>query len=192
MPQTRQARDTADDLQGHYAGFVSRAIALLIDYAIIVVTSVIMLAAVSIFFNLPTVHGFIQWLDSWLPGSQRLFELPSRPLFGASFISLCYLLYFVFFLSTTGQTIGKAVLGLRVVTLKGARVGVKRALIRTVCYAVSLAPLGLGFLWVLGHDQRQAWHDRIARTYVLYVWEARYEENFLRSAVYRLTRKHNP
>jgi alpha-D-ribose 1-methylphosphonate 5-triphosphate synthase subunit PhnG len=49
--------------------------------------------------------------------------------------------------------------------------------------------LGLGFLWVLGEDRRRAWHDRIAHTYVLYVWDARYEENFLRNAVYQLTKK---
>jgi len=31
MPQARQARDTADDLKGHYDSFVSRAMALVID-----------------------------------------------------------------------------------------------------------------------------------------------------------------
>jgi hypothetical protein len=54
---------------------------------------------------------------------------------------------------------------------------------------LSLAPFGLGFLWVLGEDRRRAWHDKIAHTYVLYVWDARYEENFLRNAVYQLTKK---
>jgi uncharacterized RDD family membrane protein YckC len=76
-----------------------------------------------------------------------------------------------------------------VVTTDGKRMGVRRSFLRTLCYTLSLAPLGLGFLWVLGEDRRRAWHDKIAHTYVLYVWDARYEENFLRSAVYQLTKK---
>jgi alpha-D-ribose 1-methylphosphonate 5-triphosphate synthase subunit PhnG len=71
----------------------------------------------------------------------------------------------------------------------GKRLGIGRSFVRTLCYVISLAPFGLGFLWVLGEDRRQAWQDKIARTYVLYVWDARYEENFLRSAVYQLTKK---
>jgi hypothetical protein len=70
--------------------------------------------------------------------------------------------------------------------------GVKRSFLRTLCYPVSLTPLGLGFLWVLGEDRRRAWQDKIAHTYVLYVWDARYEENFLRNAVYQLTNKRTP
>ena len=42
---------------------------------------------------------------------------------------------------------------------------------------------------MLGEDRQQAWHDKIAHTSVPYVWDARYEENFLRNAVYQLTRK---
>ena len=124
-----------------------------------------------------------------LPGASVLVAWLTGPSFGAFFLLLFGMVYFVFFFSTTGQTVGKALMGLRVVTTDGTRMGVKRSFIRTLCYTLSLVPLGLGFLWVLGHDQRRAWHDKIARTYVLYVWDARYEENFLRSAVYKLTKK---
>jgi uncharacterized RDD family membrane protein YckC len=181
--------DEPDSLQGYYAGFTSRAVALIIDYAIILLVGTFTIGAITLFFDLAAVQRFIQWVDSLLPGFDRLFDW----LTSARFAGLLFLLinygYFVFFFSTTGQTIGKSIMGLRVVTTDGKRMGVKRSFIRTLCYAVSLAPLGLGFLWVLGEDRRRAWHDKIAHTYVLYVWDARYEENFLRNAVYQLTKK---
>ncbi len=178
-----------DSLQGYYAGFTSRAVAIIIDYAIIALVSAVVIAALSLFLGIPSVQRFIIWLNDVLPGIDRLFVGLTSPTFGAFFFLLFQYVYFVFFFSTTGQTVGKAVMGLRVVTIDGQRMGVKRSFIRALCYTLSLAPLGLGFLWVLGEDRRRAWHDKIAHTYVLYVWDARYEENFLRSAVYRLTKK---
>ena len=178
-----------DSLQGYYAGFTSRAVAFIIDIAIISLVSAVVIGAMSVFFDLPSVQRFIRWLNSVLPGSDQIFiGLTSTRFAGFFYLALFYL-YFIFFFSTTGQTVGKAIMGLRVVTTDGKRMGVKRSFIRTLCYTLSLMPLGLGFLWVLGEDRRRAWHDKIAHTYVLYVWDARYEENFLRNAVYQLTKK---
>ena len=178
-----------DSLQGYYAGFTSRAAALIIDVAIITVISAVVIAAMSLFFDLPSVKRFIYWLNSILPGFAQIFSALTSTRFAAIFYALFSYLYFVFFFATTGQTVGKAIMGLRVVTNDGKRMGVKRSFVRAVCYILSLAPLGLGFIWVLGEDRRRAWHDKIAHTYVLYVWDARYEENFLRNAVYQLTKK---
>jgi uncharacterized RDD family membrane protein YckC len=181
--------DEPDSLQGYYAGFASRAVAIIVDVAIISLISAVVIGALSVFFDLPSIQRFIRWLNSILPGSDQIFVELTGPRFAALFFFAFLYLYFIFFFSTTGQTVGKAVMGLRVVTTDGKRMGLRRSLIRTLCYTVSLAPLGLGFLWVLGEDRRRAWHDKIAHTYVLYVWDARYEENFLRNAVYQLTKK---
>jgi uncharacterized RDD family membrane protein YckC len=178
-----------DSLQGYYAGFASRAVAIVIDYSIIFLVGAVCIGAMALFFDLPTVQRFIQWVNNILPGFDRIFVWLTSPRFAATFVILLQYAYFVFFFSTTGQTIGKAIMGLRVVTTDGKRMGVRRSFVRTLCYVVSLAPLGLGFLWVLGEDRRRAWQDKIAHTYVLYVWDARYEENFLRNAVYQLTKK---
>ena len=178
-----------DSLQGYYAGFASRAVAIIVDFAIIALVNAIVVASLSVFFNIRSVQIFINWLNGVLPGIISVFDALTGPFFGVVFFLLFQYVYFLFFFSTTGQTVGKAIMGLRVVTTDGKRMGVKRSFIRTLCYTLSLAPLGLGFLWVLGHDKRQAWQDRIARTYVLYVWNARYEENFLRNAVYQFTKK---
>ena len=178
-----------DSLQGYYAGFTSRAVAIIVDFAIIALVNAIVVAALSVFFDIRSVQRFINWLNGVLPGSISVVDALTGPFFGVFFFLLFGMVYFVFFFSTTGQTVGKAIMGLRVVTTDGTRMGVKRSFIRTLCYTLSWVPLGLGFLWVLGEDRRRAWHDKIAHTYVLYVWDARYEENFLRSAVYKLTKK---
>lgn len=178
-----------DSLQGYYAGFTSRAVAFIVDFAIIALVTAVVIAALTLFLDLPSIRRFIDWLAGALPGVTGLFAWLISPPFGVVFFLLFEYAYFIFFFSTTGQTVGKAIMGLRVVTTDGKRMGVRRSFIRTLCYAISLAPLGLGFLWVLGHDRRQAWHDKITHTYVLYVWDARYEENFLRNAVYQLTKK---
>ena len=178
-----------DSLQGYYAGFTSRAAAFLIDIALISLANAVTIAALSLFIGLPTIQRFIDWFNSLLPGFAQIFITLVSPRFTAIFFFAFLYLYFIFFFATTGQTVGKAIMGLRVVTTDGKRMGVRRSFIRTLCYTISLAPLGLGFLWVLGEDRRRAWHDKIAHTYVLYVWDARYEENFLRNAVYQLTKK---
>lgn len=181
-----------DSLQGYYAGFSSRAVAIIIDYVIIFMIGTVVIGSLALFLDLASVQRFIQWVSSILPGFERIFAWLTSARFAAFFFILLQYVYFIFFFSTTGQTIGKAIMGLRVVTTNGKRMGVKRSFIRTLCYGLSLAPLGLGFLWVLGEDRRKAWQDKIARTYVLYVWDARYEENFLRNAVYQLTKQRTP
>jgi uncharacterized RDD family membrane protein YckC len=181
--------DEPDSLQGYYAGFISRAVAIIVDFVIIWLVTAVVISALALFLGVPSVQRFIHWLNGVLPGSIAVFDVLTSTRFGVVFFMLFEVVYFIFFFSTTGQTVGKAIMGLRVVTTDGKRMGVRRSFIRTLCYALSIAPLGLGFLWVLGHDRRQAWHDKIAHTYVLYVWDARYEENFMRNAVYRLTKK---
>jgi uncharacterized RDD family membrane protein YckC len=190
--QTGKVDIAPDSLQGYYAGFASRAVAFVIDYAIIILMSAVVTAGLSFFLGIRSVQAFINWINTMLPGIINVFDALTSPPFGLIFFLLFQWLYFVFFFSTTGQTVGKAIMGLRVVTVNGKRLGAKRSFIRTLCYTASLAPLGLGFLWVLGEDRRRAWHDKIAHTYVLYVWDARYEENFLRNAVYQLTKKRAP
>jgi uncharacterized RDD family membrane protein YckC len=182
--------DTApDSLQGHYAGFASRGVAWLVDQAIALAIPIVIISIVHYFLSLGAIVSFISLLESVLPGTNAFMSWFLGSQFTLIVALLFFYSYFVFFLTTTGQTVGMALMGLRVVTTAGQRLSPLRAFLRTLCYGLSLAPFGLGYLWVLGQDQRQAWHDRIARTYVLYVWEARYEENFLRNAVYQLTKK---
>ena len=66
-----------------------------------------------------------------------------------------------------GQTLGKIVLGLRVVKKNGKRIGILDALIRNVFgYTISGFFL-LGYLWALVDRERQAWHDKLVGTVVV-------------------------
>ncbi len=181
--------EASDSLQGYYAGFSSRGVAWVVDQVIAISIPLVIVGVTDYFLKLPPIVRFLDFLESLLPGSGAVFNWFLSPQFALILGALFFYAYFVFFLSTTGQTVGMALMGLRVVSTEGKRIGPMRAFVRTLCYALSLAPLGLGYLWVLGEDRRKAWHDKIAHTYVLYVWDARYEENFLRNAVYQLTKK---
>jgi uncharacterized RDD family membrane protein YckC len=66
-----------------------------------------------------------------------------------------------------GRTPGKALFGVRVVRTDGTPVRLGRATIRSLGYLFSVI-LFLGFLWVLADPRRQAWHDKLAGTLVVY------------------------
>jgi uncharacterized RDD family membrane protein YckC len=58
-------------------------------------------------------------------------------------------------------------MGLLVVKTSGSRLGLGGALVRWLGYWLS-AILFLGFLWILVDGRRQGWHDKLARTLVVY------------------------
>lgn len=134
------------------AGFVSRLIALAIDLVVLAV-------AVSV------THWFIATLDALLRPWARV-DLSALIV---AAIPLVVIAYFVGLWRLSGQTVGKWLLGLRVVSVDGGRVRIGRGLARLGGYVVSALPLYAGFLWVLVDPQRRALHDRLARTRVIYV-----------------------
>jgi uncharacterized RDD family membrane protein YckC len=81
--------------------------------------------------------------------------------------------YFSFFHATTGQTPGKMLTGIRVVSIRGGTLLTPwDSFMRWLGYFLSGIPLGLGFLWsVIDHDDR-AWHDRWAKSVVVVVESA--------------------
>lgn len=81
------------------------------------------------------------------------------------------LLYFVASWMRSGQTIGKMVLGLKVVDGDGGKLGLGRALLRYAGYIVSSLIASLGFLWIAYDGKHQGWHDRMAGSYVVDVDE---------------------
>jgi uncharacterized RDD family membrane protein YckC len=86
----------------------------------------------------------------------------------AVLIVLC-LLYFTLFTGWRGQTPGKMLVGIRVVDAAGGIPGMRRAFMREVVGKfLSSTALYVGFLWPLWDAQRQAWHDKIAETWVVY------------------------
>jgi uncharacterized RDD family membrane protein YckC len=77
--------------------------------------------------------------------------------------------YFIGFWAWKGTTIGGIVCNLRVTRTDGAPMRFIDALVRGLSSLFSFAALGLGCLWILRDPERQAWHDKIAGTYVVKV-----------------------
>ena len=82
---------------------------------------------------------------------------------------LLLLVYRVGFWAWKGTTIGGIICHLRVVRTDGAPLRFGDALVRGLASIFSFAVLGLGCLFILRDRERQAWHDRIAGTYVVKV-----------------------
>ena len=66
-----------------------------------------------------------------------------------------------------GTTVGGIVFDLHVVRLDGRPVDWETAIIRALGCFLSLAVVGLGFIWIALDDNHQAWHDKIAGTVVV-------------------------
>ena len=77
--------------------------------------------------------------------------------------------YSVVLHASGGQTVGKLIMGLRLVSADGAPVTVGVAFLRWVAVILSLLPLGAGFLWAAVSTKRVAWHDMVAGTMVVSV-----------------------
>lgn len=67
-----------------------------------------------------------------------------------------------------GATLGKRVLGMRVVDVEADTViGWKRDLVRRLMFLPEAIPFYLGYLWMFRDKHRQAWHDKVARSLVV-------------------------
>ena len=67
-----------------------------------------------------------------------------------------------------GKTVGKWVLGLRVVGAGQAPITYRRALLRWIgAVGLGAGSFGLGFLWILWQREKRGWHDFLAQTWVM-------------------------
>lgn len=70
--------------------------------------------------------------------------------------------------SETGQTIGKWIMRIRVISLEtGGPIDFKIAVIRNLVRVISLAACFGGFLAMYLDPERQTWHDRVVNTVVV-------------------------
>jgi uncharacterized RDD family membrane protein YckC len=166
-------------LLGYYAGFASRLLAFLIDVILVSLLFVSTTWITSVTVTTLRIGSYLGISLESIPGAIALADMITSPGFVALVTVLFILGYHAFFLVFAGQTPGKALLGLRVVPVNGGKLKPWRAVLRYLGYYLSALPLFIGFLWVLLDDQRQAWHDKLAGTVVLYSWQARPDEQFL-------------
>ena len=88
---------------------------------------------------------------------------------GGKFILILVAAYAAVMWKLKGTTIGGVVCGLKVVRLDDREIDWATAIVRALGCFLSLAVVGLGFLWVAIDDDKQSWHDKIAGTTVVRV-----------------------
>ena len=79
------------------------------------------------------------------------------------------LIYFIVFWTWKQTTFGGIVCQIRLVRIDGTALSFADALVRALAGIFSLAVFALGALWIFRDPERQAWHDKIAGTYVVKV-----------------------
>ena len=137
-----------------YAGLATRTIALALDA--VVIEGVALVVAVTVGLGLSLLH---------LPSDVNKILAAV----GGLIWVLWSLGYFVFFWSTTGQTPGNRVMSIMVLDVQGrGRLKPRRALLRFVALCIGAAALLSGILIMLWDGRRRCFHDRAARTLVVY------------------------
>jgi uncharacterized RDD family membrane protein YckC len=130
------------------AGFWIRVVALVIDFVVFT------LAELSMGLAARRVWGPGVRDSTMLQFTIFLFTL----LFAAVYVILLH--------AATGQTIGKMLMGVRVVLLDGRPLPLGAALLRFFAYAFSCLPLGFGYVMAGLRRDKRALHDLIAGTRV--------------------------
>jgi uncharacterized RDD family membrane protein YckC len=139
-----------DVLTFDLAGLNSRALAFFID--IIIISLVALLAfGIGVFFIKDT--GSIVLDRVFMPIYLLLFFLGSS--------------YFVILNGYRGKTIGKMIMGIRIISSEGGNIGFWQSFARWIGYYISGAFLFIGFLWSIFDKNSQSWHDKIAGTFVV-------------------------
>jgi len=161
-------------LQGQYAGFASRFVAYIIDLVVVIGAITIIGIVVTLLLNFFRLNELI---DNLLASDNALGDILRVITFFSSVAFISFSYFVLIWTFTAGQSVGKALIGVRIVPKDGSRITVWRAIVRYFAFLLSALVLFLGLLWVLVSDSRQGWHDKIARTYVIYDWPAREDEN---------------
>jgi len=137
-----------------FAGLVTRALAFTGDA--LIVNGVALVVGLAVGLALSVLH---------LPSEA---DVVIAAVTGGAWI-LWSVAYFAFFWSSTGQTPGNRVMGIRVVDAGGAgALRPRRALLRFVGLVLAAIPLLAGLWMMLWDERRRCLQDRLARTLVLY------------------------
>ncbi len=138
-----------------YGGFFQRAAAMLVDTTILMIFYLLLMIIGMALgeINATSYHG-----HGWGTFLQPHF-------IAAALIG--NMLYFTYFHSVTGQTIGKRLMGLKVVTAAGEPLSWGTSFLRWCGYFISKWCLFLGFFWIMFSHNKRGWHDYLAGTVVV-------------------------
>ena len=171
-----QKKPIPSPLQGQYAGFISRFLAFLVDILVIVLSIVVVGATISLILNFFGLTAIIDQIEasSTIQGSILRWI---TAVWGVTVVAFLY--FTISWTVTSGKTLGKGLLGLRIVPMNGQRMTLLRAILRYIAFWIAVLAFGLGVLWILVSNERKGWHDKMAKTCVIYDWPAREDEGAL-------------
>jgi uncharacterized RDD family membrane protein YckC len=140
----------ASQLVGDPAGFWIRAVAFLIDGVLVVISGTLM-----------------TMLLTGADAGEALTGSAEAGIIGSILSEAVAAAYYTVAVGRWGRTLGKLVVGLRVVRSDGSSLTYLRAFARYWAYYLSFIPLGLGVIAIALSPQKRAWHDLVADTRVL-------------------------
>ena len=137
---------------------MSRLLAYFVDFAVLSIGFAVLTAVLTFLVTLFSGDN----VDQTHEGTAWAFG------FTAGYLVFAFL-YWVIGLSIAGSSIGKALVGLRVLRLDGQAITGRQALVRVLVYPFSFI-LGLGLIPIVTAKSHRALHDKAARTTVRYDW----------------------
>lgn len=91
----------------------------------------------------------------------------------AASVGIIGIVYFLVMTKKLNQTLGKMILGIKVIRTDNQELDWKTLIYREGIgrFISQLLGLNLGYIWSGFHPKKQAWHDMISDTYVVFVDE---------------------
>jgi uncharacterized RDD family membrane protein YckC len=81
-----------------------------------------------------------------------------------------WIVYCMFMEASVFQgTFGKKIMGIKVVNEEGERLTLQHSVQRNISKMLSYFVVFLGFVWILIDKNKQGWHDKMSKTYVVEV-----------------------
>ena len=117
-----------------------------------------------------TVTAAVIGLRVWTSGADQVQAQAGRAASGLLLqlpLFLAVALFFVWFWTRSGQTLGMQSWRLRLETEDGQLVHWKTGVARLCLALLSFLCLGFGYWWILIDRERRAWHDRLTGTRVI-------------------------
>jgi uncharacterized RDD family membrane protein YckC len=91
-----------------------------------------------------------------------------NPYYAAYLLSVCFL-FFAWFWTHGGQTLGMRAWKIRVQQTDGDGITWLQALVRFSVATISWLALGMGFFWMLIDRDKMTWHDRFSDTVLVLI-----------------------
>jgi uncharacterized RDD family membrane protein YckC len=136
--------------EGGYVGFWARVLASLID------------SILALFIIIPVV--LVVYGKDYF-AYVGLFHGPVDMLMNVVFPAVAIILFWL----ARSATPGKMLISAKIVDANtGNKPATSQLIVRYLSYYVSMLPLFLGFIWVAFDKRKQGWHDKLARTVVVY------------------------